>query len=104
MAEKELYELILSVEVMIQPNQINLAKTKNLSSQWWKNLGVQRIITPHRNVLADICDYLADNFGPPPDNFDLLTDKNVHETFLRGLMICCTPRFFHHCVQCTLLT
>ena len=55
--------------------------------QRWKNLGEQQIITPRRNVLADIFDHLADNFDHP-------ADKNVRETFLRGVMICCTPRFF----------
>ena len=57
-------------------------------NQRWKNIGVQQFITPRRSVLSDIFDHFA-------VNFDHLADKNVRETFLRGLMICCTPRFFH---------
>ena len=49
------------------------------TKQRWKNLGVQQIITPRRNVLADIFYQLA-------DNFDHLAGKNVRETFLRGLI------------------
>ena len=102
--------------------------------QWWKNLGVQQIITPRRSVLpdnfdpladnfdpladnfdpladnfdpladnfdplADNFDPLADNFDPLVDNFDHLADKKVRETFLRGLMICCTLRFFHRWIR-----
>ena len=39
--------------------------------QRWKNLGVQQIITPRRNVLADIFDHLADNFDPLADRTGL---------------------------------
>ena len=67
---------------------------KGCSGQRWKNLGVQQIITPRRNVLAVIFDHLGDIFDHLADNFDLLADKNVRETFLRGLMICYTLRFF----------
>ena len=74
----------------------------------WKNLGVQEIIRPSRNVLADILDnladhfdhladhfdHLADNFDHLADNFDHIADKNVRE-IIPGLMICCKPTFFH---------
>ena len=65
--------------------------------QRWKNIGVHQIITPRRNVLADIFDHLTDNFDPLADNFDQLADNMSARKYLRGLIICCTPRFFHSC-------
>ena len=55
----------------------------------WKNLGLQQIIGPRRNFLANFFYHLADNFDRPADNFDHLADKYVCEkipTWLNDLL------------------
>ena len=74
------------------------------TSSGGKTLAYNRSLRHVENVLADIFDYLAHNFDPLAENVDPLADKNVRETFLRGLMIYCTPRFFHRCIQASLFT
>ena len=64
--------------------------------QRWKNLDLQQINKPRRNVLADIFypladifDPLTDNFDPLTDNFEYLADKYVREkipTWLNDLL------------------
>ena len=73
----------------VEKKQYHLFCNIKAVGQQWKNLGVQQIIRPPRNVLADIIDHLADNIDPLAENFDYFVDKNVREkipTWLKDML------------------
>ena len=61
----------------------------------WKNLGVQHVIKPRRNISRTFLTARWSKLSARGSELSARWSKMSARTFLRGVMICCTPRFFY---------